>query len=344
MDYPIRFFNVNIPTNRCNFRCHYCYIGQTFGYKDKIQAGDEQLRYSVEHMKQSLSQERLGGSCIFNLCANGETLLFDGLDELVVMLLELGHYVSIVTNGVLTKPLKKFCSLPQNMRDRLFIKASFHWLELKHHRLLNKFYDNMDMLKKYSISFTVELTVNDETIPEIPQIVKSNLENLGALSHLVESRNNAISTLPRLTKLKLKSHRLAWGQFQSSLFNFQQRYYENPQCNYCHAGEYSFSLVLQTGDLYQCDGAGLMYNIFENPEQMPLLKLAPVGTACQVSHCYIRYVYAALCGNYEPFDAPTYADERERICVDGTSWLTSPMRAVFERRLNEQHSVQEVIR
>lgn len=34
---------------------------------------------------------------------------------------------------------------------------------------------------------------------------------------------------------------------------------------------------------------------------------------------------------------PTYAEERDRVCVDGTHWLTPLMREMFSHRMSEWH-------
>jgi wyosine [tRNA(Phe)-imidazoG37] synthetase (radical SAM superfamily) len=122
-----RFINAFIPLNSCNLRCDYCYIGQTEGYDNNY---DVNLHYSFEQMRLSLTPERLGGVCLFNLCAAGETTLFKELPELVKMLLELGHFVTIVTNATLATPLRIILDAAVNYKERLFIKCSLQYLEM----------------------------------------------------------------------------------------------------------------------------------------------------------------------------------------------------------------------
>jgi organic radical activating enzyme len=334
----VHFFNVNIPVRRCNLRCHYCYIGQTFGYKDNIEPGDESLHYSFEHMRRALAVKRLG-VCMFNLCAHGETLLFKELMPLVAMLLEMGHFVSIVTNNMVTKPLKELLKLPQNYRDRLFLKCSFHYMELKRLNIIDKFFDNIDFIKRAKTSFTIELTANDETIPLIPEIKEVCMKRAGALCHIVESRNNAVPSLPRLTALPIEEHQAAWAQFASPLFNYQQKFYEQKILDFCSAGRWFSAFILQNGELFHCDGAKMFANIFANPDQP--VGFTAIGENCPCPHCYIRYVNSILCNVFDESskyqDMPTYVEERDRECVDDSHWLTPIMREAFSHRLSEFH-------
>lgn len=220
--YPVRFINTNIPTNHCNFRCHYCYIGQTFGYdnKDMYEGG---LQYSFEYMKRCLTVERLDGVCLFNLCASGETKLFSKLPEIVEMLLDLGHGVSIVTNLTIDNALNKILEFPQEKQQYLFFKCSFHYLELVRLGLLDMFFDNIDLLKEKGIAFTVELTVNDETIPHIEEIKAVSLKKLVAFPHIIKSCNQGEEYFNRLTKLSVEEHQRIWRSFAFPLFDYQQK-------------------------------------------------------------------------------------------------------------------------
>ena len=66
-----RFIDCGIGTYACNLRCHYCYVAQNFLFTQKV----PNFKYSAEHVGRSLSKERLGGTCMFNICASGETLI-----------------------------------------------------------------------------------------------------------------------------------------------------------------------------------------------------------------------------------------------------------------------------
>ena len=132
---PKRFINCYVPTQACNFRCSYCYIGQKKTFDNQM----FHCQYSLETMKKATSKERLGGICIFNLCAGGETLLGPDIIPVIKMLLENGHNVSVVSNGTITSAFDEILKFPKELLDFLYIKFSFHLFELERT-------DNMDIL------------------------------------------------------------------------------------------------------------------------------------------------------------------------------------------------------
>ena len=333
INYPIRFFNTNIPTNKCNLRCHYCYVGQTYSFNNENL--DKELEYSFDHMRKCLSKSRLGGVCMFNLCAPGETMLYKQLPEIVQMFLELGHYVSIVTNLVVDKTLDRIVEIAGSNRDRLFVKCSFHYLELNRLGLVDVFVANVNKLKDASISFTVELTANDESIKHIPDIKQLCISRLGAFPHIVESRNERDENFPRLTQLLISEHQLAWQGLSSPLFNYQQKHYEKYIPDFCLAGDVSLCLDIASGIVSKCEGAKQLSNIYDNPDEDYVF--SGIGANCPTPHCFINYVHSALCGCFSD-DAPTYAEERDRVCADGSHWLTPVMREVFSHRMSEWHT------
>lgn len=67
-----------------------------------------------------MSKERLGGPCMMNLCAVGETLLAPYLLDLTNAMLDNGHYVTIVTNGSLTNKIKEYCKLDEDKKKDYF--------------------------------------------------------------------------------------------------------------------------------------------------------------------------------------------------------------------------------
>ena len=121
MDKIKRFIDCGVPVFSCNFRCHYCYITQNFLFDQKV----PDIKYSAETVGKALSKKRLGGTCLFNICANGETLIPKYIIDYTRAILEQGHYVMIVTNGILTKRLKEFSNFPLEFRERLFLKSLF---------------------------------------------------------------------------------------------------------------------------------------------------------------------------------------------------------------------------
>ena len=64
---------------------------------------------------------------MFNICATGETLIPNEVVEYTRAILAQGHYVMIVTNGLLKKRFEEFSEFPESYRKRLFFKISFHY-------------------------------------------------------------------------------------------------------------------------------------------------------------------------------------------------------------------------
>ena len=89
------------------------------------------FNYPPEHVRKALSKERLGGTCLINLCAGGETLLARETVNYARELLSEGHYVMIVTNGTVSKRFDEFASFPKELKKHLFFKFSYHYLEFK---------------------------------------------------------------------------------------------------------------------------------------------------------------------------------------------------------------------
>ena len=116
MDKMKRFIDCYIPTETCNLRCHYCYIAQKRKFNNQLAS----FPRSVKEIASALSRERLGGTCLLNLCAGGETLLSDEVLPLAKALLEEGHYVMIVTNGTVSKRFREITQWPSELRSRLF--------------------------------------------------------------------------------------------------------------------------------------------------------------------------------------------------------------------------------
>ena len=118
-----RFIDVHVPISVCNLNCMYCYVGQNnLRNTEKVK-----FLYPVNVVKKALSKERLGGVCYFNFCGIGETLIPKELREYIKAILENGHYVMIVTNGLLTDRIEWFIkNLEDELLSRLGFKFSYH--------------------------------------------------------------------------------------------------------------------------------------------------------------------------------------------------------------------------
>ena len=121
MDKLKRFIDIFVPTETCNLRCSYCYITQNRKFNGKLFEFD----HTIDDIKKSFSQERLGGVCLINFCAGGETLLTPIVIDIIKALLECGHYLMIVTNGLLLKDLRKCLNFQSNLEKDYLLNSHF---------------------------------------------------------------------------------------------------------------------------------------------------------------------------------------------------------------------------
>lgn len=60
---------------------------------------------------------------MFNLCADGETLLSSQVVEYIRAILEQGHFVMVVTNGTMTKRFDEIIKFPAHLLSHLFLNS-----------------------------------------------------------------------------------------------------------------------------------------------------------------------------------------------------------------------------
>lgn len=321
----MKFIDCYVPTELCNFSCDYCYVNQKRDFNNKIMV----LPHSLEKMEKAFSQERLGGRCFINLCAGGETLLADDIIPFVEMLLKEGHYVSIVTNGTLSKAFDKLIKIDFEYIKHLFIKFSFHFRELKKRNLFETFFGNVRKVRDVGASFTVEMMTADNLIPFIPEIKDICMKNVGALPHLSLIRNDKSGHMELITALSIDEFKRVWSQFDSELFNLKMLVYQNPEINYCYAGKWTTLLNLETGKMNKCYGINSNNNIydFDNP-----LVFTAIGNRCAMPYCYNCHAFYALGVNPDA-EVVTYAKVRDRIDINtGKHWLNEDVYNFFNQK------------
>lgn len=329
MDKMKRYLDCYIPTETCNFRCHYCYIAQHRKFNNKVVKFD----YSPEFIAKALSKKRLGGTCMINLCAGGETLIAEEIVDVAKAILEEGHYVMIVTNGSLTKRFEKIAQFPKELLSHLFFKFSFHYLELIRLKMIDKFFDNIKMMKEAGASFTVEITPSDELEPYIDEIKSVSMEKLGALPHITIGRKDS-DDIPPLTNHKFDEYINIWKDFNSDIFNYKTTIFGEKRNEFCYAGDWSGYLNLATGELRQCYCGMKLDNIYEDINRP--IKFLPIGCNCTQPHCYNGHSFLSF-GDIPELQAPTYDKLRNRKCLDGTFWLTPEMKSFMQSKLKESN-------
>lgn len=333
MDKVKKLINCPVPVTACNFKCKYCYVGQTDGFKGEIR----KLDYTPEFMAYAMRKERMGGPCLINFCGGGETLLAPYILDLTKLLLTDGHYVTIVTNGSLSNKFDEILTFPQEILKRLFVKFSFHYLELKRMNLFDVFFANVEKIKNSPASFTIELTANDDSVEYIDDIKKLCKERLGALCHIIESRNDTTPELKRLTKMDEKEHLAIWESFDTNMISFQKTTWGIHRKEFCYAGDWLMNLTLENGNVYTCLKYGAQItNIYENPDEP--LHLTAIGQNCPWAHCFSSY-FLLTNGCIPELDTPCYGAVRDRICDDGTEWLKPEFKSFFFSKLKESNDI-----
>lgn len=196
VDKLVKFIDLYWPIEYCNLSCPYCYINQHRENKRK----KYQCSHSPAEIRKALSKRRLGGQCFLNICAGGETLLEESIVPIIYELLKEGHYVGIVTNGLVTKNILLLCEFPEGLRKHLFLKFSFHYGELKRVGKLESYFETIKMVKEKGISFTLELPAYDELIPENKKIIQLCKDELGAAPHVATLRDETKPSFSVMSK------------------------------------------------------------------------------------------------------------------------------------------------
>lgn len=341
MDKIKRFIDCYVPVTTCSLRCHYCYITQHRLFEGKL----PEFIYTPQHVRECLSQKRLGGKCLLNFCGGGETLLVPQLLDYIKELLEEGHYIMIVTNATVSKAFTEIATWPQYLLSHLFFKFSYHYMQLKERNLLDTFFKNVCLMRESGCSFTLEATPSDEMIPYIDEMIQLAVEKVGAINHITVGRNERLpDSLPILTNLSEKEYENTWKCFNSELFSYKMSIFGTKRKEFCYAGAWSLYLNFQTGDATQCYCSYIKQNIFEDPSID--IRWMPIGNNCKEKHCYNGHAFLVL-GLIPELKSPTYADLRNRICNDGSEWLQPEMKAFMQTKLyetNEQYSPWQKIK
>jgi hypothetical protein len=98
-------------------------------------------------------------------------------------------------------------------------------------------------------------------------------------------------------------------------------------------------LVLNTGIMKTCNNQFTRQNIFQDITK-PILNL-PVGHKCTLPHCYNSH-YLLNFGNIPEINISNYAEIRNRVCDDGTEWLSPRMKAFFSQRCDGGIDVSKI--
>lgn len=323
-----RLITVFIPLQKCNLKCEYCYISQLDAWK----AAPEQSNYSAEHIARCFSRERLGGTCLINFTGDGETLLQTDLPEIVEGVLREGHFVEVVTNGIVTKQLRRMLEIDPAILPQLEFKLSFHYKELKDKNLLEQFFDNVQSIRKAGASFTLELMAYDAIEEDIDNIKQICLEKAGACCHATIGRDESTTERTLLTQHSKEEFQDIWRPLESTMMEIKFDLLDVKRREFCYAGCWSLYVNMYTGESQSCYWIPSNQNIFEDPDKP--IKFLPVGYACPQPFCINGHAHLTL-GMIPELEMPTYNDIRNRQCSDGGEWFSPEGRDFYSTRLYE---------
>lgn len=334
MEKVVKYIECYIETETCNLKCHYCYIALLKKFKNQI----IEIEKTPEEIKKSFSKKRLG-TCLINICAGGETLLGESVLPTVRTLLEEGHFVTLVTNGTMTKRFDEIITWDKALLSHLFIKFSFHYLEMTRLNMLDIFIDNVKKIAHSACSYTVEVTPNDKLIPHIDEVKKVCVDNFGAPCHITIARDDRTGGIELLSEHSLTEFYDIWSTFDSKLLDFKYSIFKKKRTEFCHAGMWSYWVDLNTGEYKQCYTGDTLGNIYENCDEK--LVECPVGTKCGLAHCYNGHAFLTL-GDIPGVDTVTYAETRNRLEGTDNEWLRPEMKAAMSCKLYETNYDGEV--
>lgn len=332
MDRIKRNIDLYIPIEGCTLRCEYCYIT----VHRKFDATPKPFRYSPEQLRRGLSKERLGGICLINMCAGGETLLAPEVTAYARALLEEGHYVMIVTNGTVTRAFEEMAQWPKELLERLFFKFSYHYEQLKQRGWLDRFFANVRRMKDAGASYTLEVTPYDGLVPLADEMIERARTEGFATPHFTIARDeHNMEVMAKLTKMTDEEYAETWGKYASPLFDFKMSIFQKPRREFCHAGEWVMLVDLQSGYMATChDGQMPRVNILDDPEKP--IPFKPVGHHCCSPHCWNGHAWIIL-GGIPAIKCPTYTELRNRVNPDGTEWLQPKMKAFMATKVFENN-------
>lgn len=293
------------------------------------------FKFPVEQMISSLSQERLGGTCWFSICGAGETLAPREIFPIVKGLLSEGHYVNLTNNGTITQRIDEFCSLPEEMRERLHFAFSLHYLELKKRRQLETFVTNVKKVRAAGCSFLVQINLYDGYLPVWEEIGEFCKREFGAFPQVALTREETRPKMKIHTSISDEEYIRVGKKFNSPLFDFTVKNFNVRRREFCYAGAWAGVLDLGTGELSACYGDGIRQNIFENPKKP--IKFCAIGENCKKQFCFNSSHFLSL-GTIPSLNTPTYANLRNRKCA---SWYSEKMEAFLSQKLaesNEEYS------
>lgn len=336
MDKVKRFVECLIPVTACNLKCEYCYVMQRNNRKGKM----AELHYSPEQIGIALNKERWGGICYFSICGAGETTLQKNIEDIVYNILLQGHYVNITTNGTITQRLQAIIDKAKPFIKHLHFAFSYHYLELKKLGLVEKFFNNIKMVRNAGASVMIQFNMYDGYVPYLEEMKETCVKYAGAMPQIAATRKEEsdLERIELLTNYSEQQYKSFGDDFNSPLFDFTMKNFNVKRKEFCYAGDWTAILDLSTGIMRRCYSSYLYQNIFKNPEEK--IRFLAMGNCCGSPFCMNSSHFMSL-GVIPEIETPTYAQLRNR---DEADWYTDEMQCFLSSKLcesNEEYSERE---
>lgn len=312
-----RFIECLTTNTTCNLRCGYCYLIQQNRRTNQKAFFD----YSPEHIGKALRKERLGGTSLISITAQGETLIPKELPYVVLEILKQGHFVNITTNGTLSKRLDDFLKITQGYHNHIHLSFSFHYIELKKRNLVDTFFNNIKTAWESDCSILLQINLVDDYVPYWDEIKELSLKYVGALPQVALTRREKSGDFEIYSELPFSKYQEIGKEMESPLFDFTCSNFNKKRNEFCYAGWWSGVLNMQTGLLRGCYDQGLSYNIFENIEEE--IPFTPIGKNCQLKYCVnsSHFISQGIIPSLLPL--PSYGELRNR---EEAHWYHPEMR------------------
>lgn len=263
-DNRIKHFSCEVGSCVCNLNCSYCYVN----FQNSNLKHNMQFSHTIPFIIKALSRKRLGGRAYFNMCGEGETLLKPNYIKLVYGLLKEGHFVGVITNGTVTQKLEELIAFPEEMKKRLLVQFSCHYLELKRQNMLDVYFKNVNLVRNGGVSVSLTMPGSDEYIPYKSEIKKCFLDKAGVLPVISAIRSEARpgEGFPLGSKLSWKEYYSVWEEFSSRSLEMRNNTL-GKFTEQCYSGINSGWINLQTGELRSCCPGQRVDNIYNDIKQ-----------------------------------------------------------------------------
>ena len=322
-----RFIECLIPVTVCNLKCDYCYVIQ---HNDRTMQMPK-LQLSPKAIGNALNINRLGGVCLISICGAGETLIPRETTEIVRNILIQGHYVNVTTNGTLTSRFKEMVSWDSELRKRLHIAFSLHYIELKRLNLLERFFQNVRMMREAGCSVLVQFNLYDGYVPLLNEIKEICLKEIGALPQVAVTRKESNGSIYFHTEGSDEAYIKYGREFNSPLWEFTLKNFMYPRREFCYAGDWSTTLNLATGEMTGCYGMGIKQNIFDNIDKP--IRFRAIGKCCRSIYCINSSHFLSL-GSIPSLETPTYAQLRNR---SEAGWYSEELLQFLSGKLTDEN-------